>query len=218
MIGARLIKIADIRTSLRTGALPINAVTLVCVVFPNLLEGIMIGLALAPWSGHHGGRRSGPGAPRSILTGINKYHRRFADHVRPLVQDLADTQNPDTLFVACVDSRVNPDLITSRGPGDLLTLRNIGNVVRHDGEDASIDSALSFAVNAQLEMVNVAVQLAKLDHHPLAGSAITSRRLQATGLFYDIATARVVLVKREGIELLDPAHAAGRIPAAAPAG
>lgn len=34
VIGARLIKIADIRTSLRTGDLPIYAVTLLCVVFP----------------------------------------------------------------------------------------------------------------------------------------------------------------------------------------
>jgi carbonic anhydrase len=54
---------------------------------------------------------------RSILQGINKYHRRFADQVKPLVQDLADGQNPDTLLVACVDSRVNPNLITSSGPG-----------------------------------------------------------------------------------------------------
>lgn len=82
----------------------------------------------------------------SILLGIDKYHRRHADKVRPLVQDLTEGQNPDTLFVACVDSRVNPNLITSSGPGDLLTLRNIGNVVCNDGSDASIDSALSFAV------------------------------------------------------------------------
>jgi carbonic anhydrase len=83
---------------------------------------------------------------RSILLGIDKYHRRHADKVRPLVQDLTDGQNPDTLFVACVDSRVNPNLITSSGPGDLLTLRNIGNVVCSDDSEASIDSALAFAV------------------------------------------------------------------------
>ena len=408
VIGARLIKVADIRTSLRTGELPIYALTLLCVVFLNLLEGVMIGLAFAAasvlWrvlratvhaqapvlpSGswrvgiegscsffalprlnrvlhsvpagkhvlvelnadyvdhafreallawqrqyqaaggavvleHHGntlfrdaadrapkrqeaqelplpprtswqpardelavaitGQSTRPPSP--VLLGINKYHRRFADKVRPLVQDLAEGQNPDTLFVACVDSRVNPNLITSSGPGDLLTLRNIGNVVCHDGQDASIDSALAFALKGlevdsivicghsncgamkalmedaegkgagalgagfdawldharpsydgllgnhpvaaaaaaagysavdQLGMVNVAVQLAKLESHPLAGPALADGRVQATGLFYDIATARVVLVRQTGIEFLDPEQAAEMSAAHAPA-
>jgi carbonic anhydrase len=398
IIGARLIKVADIRTSLRTGDLLIYVVTVLCVVFLNLLEGVMIGLALAaasvlwrvlraavhahrpvspsdPWRvtiagscsffalprlnrvlhsvpagvavvvelnadyvdhafrealiawqkqheaaggtvglEEHGNtlfqdaahrkpqrqearelplpprtswqsaRSSGDGAADpagplgSLLQGINKYHRRFADQVQPLVQDLADGQNPDTLFVACVDSRVNPNLITSSGPGDLLTLRNIGNVVCHEGQDASIDSALSFAVKAlnvdsivigghsncgamkaliedaegngnaslgagfntwldharpsyrefadhpvalaaeaagynrvdTLSMVNVAVQLRKLECHPLVGPELAAGRLQATGLFYDIATARVLLVEPDGIQFLDPAQAAAK--------
>lgn len=397
VIGAKLIKIADIRTSLRTGDLLVYSVTLVCVVALNLLEGVIIGLALAalcvlwrvlraqiqahapsaealPWRvtiagscsffalprlnrvlhsvpegqdvvvelnadyldhafrealvawqkqqrntgatvilEEHGTTAfsdaedntpqrqdprefplpprtswlpSGDGSTsedddggrlplRSILLGIDKYHRRHADKVRPLVQDLTEGQNPDTLFVACVDSRVNPNLITSSGPGDLLTLRNIGNVVCNDGSDASIDSALSFAVKGlavdsivvcghsncgamkaviadaegaspdmgdgfdawleharpsysallaghpvavaasaegysrldQLSMVNVALQLRKLEEHPVTGPALASGQLQATGLFYDICTARVVLVTPEGIEQLDPSMA-----------
>ncbi len=397
VIGAKLIKIADIRTSLRTGDLLVYSVTLICVVALNLLEGVIIGLALAalcvlwrvlraqiqahapsaealPWRvtiagscsffalprlnrvlhsvpegrdvvvelnadyldhafrealvawqkqqrntgasvtlEEHGTTafsdaedntpqrqdpREFPLPPRtswlppgdgstsedddggrlplrSILLGIDKYHRRHADKVRPLVQDLTEGQNPDTLFVACVDSRVNPNLITSSGPGDLLTLRNIGNVVCNDGSDASIDSALSFAVKGlsvdsvvvcghsncgamkaviadaegaspdmgdgfdawleharpsyyalvaghpvavaasaegysrldQLSMVNVALQLRKLEEHPVTGPALASGQLQATGLFYDICTARVVLVTPEGIEQLDPSMA-----------
>jgi len=214
-----------------------------------------------------------PPRKESLLQGINKYHRRFADQVRPLVHDLAEAQNPDSLFVACVDSRVNPNLITSSGPGDLLTLRNIGNVVCNQGQDASIDSALSFAVNGlgvkslvicghsncgamkaliaeadgadhaslgpafgrwlghsrqshaellaghpvgrqaaagystvdQLAMVNVAVQLGKLHNHPHAGPALAGGQVQGTGLFYDIATARVLEVTPDGIADLDPA-------------
>jgi carbonic anhydrase len=57
-------------------------------------------------------------------------------------------------------------------------------------------------------MVNVAVQLAKLDQHPVVGPALAAGNVQATGLFYDITTARVVLVARDGIEFLDPAQAA----------
>lgn len=379
VIGARLIKLADIRTSLRTGDFPIYVVTLLCVVFLNLLEGVMIGLALAaasvlwrvlrapihahrpaapssPWRvtiagscsffalpklsrvlqavpggadvvaelnadyvdnsfrealiawqlqhqatggsvniEEHGNtvfRDAAQRAPRRedatelplpprkepLLLGINKYHRRFAHQVRPLVHDLAEAQNPDSLFVACIDSRVNPNLITSSGPGDLLTLRNVGNVVCGHGKDASVDSALSFAINGlgvqslaicghsncgamkalleeadggsnsslgpafgqwldharpcyaelqeghpvgrqaeaagysvvdQLAMVNVALQLAKLKNHPVTGPAIGGGRVQATGLFYDIATARVLRITADGIQNLDPAFDAG---------
>ena len=67
-------------------------------------------------------------------------------------------------------------------------------------------------------MVNVAVQLAKLESHPLAGPALADGRVQATGLFYDIATARVVLVRQTGIEFLDPEQAADMSSARAQAG
>ncbi|WP_081736985.1 SulP family inorganic anion transporter [Arthrobacter sp. MA-N2] len=393
VIGARLIKVADIKTSRRTGDLLVYVVTLVCVVFLNLLEGVIIGLALASlcllfrvlrasidahllqegaratwrvaiggscsffalprlkrvldsvpdgadvlvelnadyidhafhealvaWQAQysaaggavqveeHGstafrdaplrspqrqeavefplppraGRTPAPGPDgveplplRSILLGIDKYHRRHSHKVRPLVQGLADAQNPDTLFVACVDSRVNPNLITSSGPGDLLTLRNIGNVVGEDGRDGSIESTLAFAVNGlsvdtivvcghsncgamkaviadaegqgprpgsiggsfdawldhvrpsyrellaghpvaraaeaagynrvdQLGLVNVAVQLGRLAGHPLTGPGLADGSLQARGLFFDISTARVILVTADGIEQLDP--------------
>ncbi|MEO5315155.1 bifunctional SulP family inorganic anion transporter/carbonic anhydrase [Pseudarthrobacter sp. CC12] len=393
VIGTRLVKVTDIRTSLRTGEIWVYAVTLLCVILLNLLEGVMIGLALAAvfvlwrvlrpsiqalpspsrrdgkwrvsiagscsffalprlnrvlhsipegtdvlvelsadyvdhafheallaWKNQHtaaGGsvlleehgntafqdaadntpqRQEALELPlqpranrqpadddglddaeqprlRSILLGVDKYHRRHADKVLPLIQDLAEGQNPDTLFVACVDSRVNPNLITSSGPGDLLTLRNIGNVVSNAGEDASIESALSFALTGlgvdsivicghsncgamkavladaetgpaspglgeafntwldharpshqelldghpvaaaaaaagysrldQLGMVNVAAQLRKLEDHPLAGPALAKGQLQATGLFFDITTARVILITTDSIQHLD---------------
>jgi carbonic anhydrase len=64
--------------------------------------------------------------------------------------------------------------------------------------------AQGFSRLDQLSMVNVAVQLAKLEEHPVTGPALASGKVQATGLFYDICTARVVLVTRNGIEQLDP--------------
>ena len=63
----------------------------------------------------------------------------------------------------------------------------------------------------------IAVQLAKLESHPVAGPALADGRVQATGLFYDIATARVVLVRQAGIEFLDPEQAAKMSAAHAPA-
>jgi carbonic anhydrase len=66
-------------------------------------------------------------------------------------------------------------------------------------------------------MVNVAVQLSKLESHAVVGPALARGSLQATGLFYDIATARVILVGPTGIEFLDPEHAAAAAGAAAQA-
>jgi carbonic anhydrase len=402
IIGIRLVKAADIKTAFKTGDVIVYVVTLFCVVFLNLLEGVFIGIVVASafvlwrvlrphmfaeavggpdtnrwrvviegscsfyslprltrilnsvpagtdvsvelsadfldhavyetiesWRKQHvstGGTvhfdehgdqvfhdaaaappsrrqpRTFPLAPRkvwqegadirpaaldadlpdpvqSLLLGIDKYHLRHADQVLSHVQDMAETQNPDTLFLTCVDSRVNPNLITTSGPGDLLTLRNIGNVVCGDNEDPSTESAVKFAVENlsidsivvcghsncgamkavqagpwdepsgtgnsrdvldvwidhargsyeelraghpvaraaaaagyndldQLGMVNVAVQITKLKNHPLLKSAVREGSIHLTGLFYDISTARVVLINHDGIKHLDPATAA----------
>ena len=52
---------------------------------------------------------------------LPQYERRF--------EALALSQAPDALFVTCSDSRVLPDLLASTEPGDLFTMRNVGNLI-----------------------------------------------------------------------------------------
>ncbi|MGH3929609.1 MAG: SulP family inorganic anion transporter, partial [Pseudonocardiaceae bacterium] len=106
--------------------------------------------AFSPWWVWQAQREDhDPGALRTVLNGVQEYHRRSAPEVRPHLKQLTDGQRPRALFLTCTDSRVVPNVITSSGPGDLYTVRNIGNLVPPPGpdSDSSVAASLEYAVN-----------------------------------------------------------------------
>ncbi len=89
-----------------------------------------------------------------ILDQLKEGVRRFQTDVYPgqaeiFAQAASEPQRPQTLFVACADSRVDPNAITSSGPGEVFVLRNIGNMVPAYGEMlGGVSAVVEFAVSS----------------------------------------------------------------------
>jgi carbonic anhydrase len=111
-------------------------------------------IGLVPWRSWRPGHRDDAGA--SILDGIAEYHRNGVGALHPHISELTNSQNPSAVFLTCADSRILPNVITASGPGDLYTVRNVGNLVPTDPAEQSVDAALDFAIN-QLGVSSVVV-------------------------------------------------------------
>jgi len=86
---------------------------------------------------------------KEIIEGFLKFQKNaFPERVK-LFKNLANQQSPRTLFISCSDSRLVPELVTQREPGDLFVIRNAGNIVPSYGpEPGGVSASVEYAVAA----------------------------------------------------------------------
>ncbi len=90
---------------------------------------------------------------KKLLIGIIEFRNKKRSEYIEKYSELSSGQSPDTLMIACSDSRVAPNVFASTNPGDLFVVRNVGNLVPpafKDGmsvADESEAAAIEFAIN-----------------------------------------------------------------------
>ena len=106
---------------------------------------------------------------KKLVQGIVKFRREMRPEYREQFAHLALDQNPDTLFVACSDSRVVPNTFASTDPGDLFVVRNVGNIVPQE-EASKIPAAAGTAAAIEFAVKRLGVANAIVCGHSDCGA------------------------------------------------
>lgn len=83
----------------------------------------------------------------TLLAGYRRFRASGWPAQRNLFESLAEKgQRPKALVLACIDSRVDPAMIFDAAPGEMLTVRNVANLVppyapdeMHHGTSAALE-------------------------------------------------------------------------------
>ncbi|MGN8275661.1 carbonic anhydrase [Pseudomonas sp. SMV71] len=94
---------------------------------------------------------------KAIIDGFLKFQKdAFPERIK-LFKNLANQQSPRALFISCSDSRLVPELVTQREPGDLFVIRNAGNIVPSYGpEPGGVSASVEYAV-AALQVADIVI-------------------------------------------------------------
>lgn len=84
---------------------------------------------------------------KKLIQGLRTFKSSYFCSHQELFRQLSHGQHPRVLFITCSDSRIDPNLLTQAGPGELFVIRNAGNIIppygsTNGGEGATIEYAI----------------------------------------------------------------------------
>jgi len=87
---------------------------------------------------------------QELKAGIRKFRADVYPHDKATyIKAASEPQTPHALIVTCADSRIDPEMITQSGPGDIFVTRNVGNLVPAYGEMlGGVSAVIEYAVTA----------------------------------------------------------------------
>ncbi len=89
--------------------------------------------------------------PALLADGYAKFRQfKYARHAQRYMELAVKSQKPQTMVIACCDSRAAPETIFDASAGELFVVRNVANLVppyAPDGERHSTSAALEFAIH-----------------------------------------------------------------------
>ena len=98
--------------------------------------------------------------PKKLLAGYRNFMSQRYQRERERYHGLAaEGQAPETMIIACCDSRAAPETIFDCGPGEVFVLRNVANLVppfEPDGGQHGTSAGIEFAVQV-LNVKNIVV-------------------------------------------------------------
>jgi carbonic anhydrase len=89
---------------------------------------------------------------QNMLAGYQLFRKKYAMGDASIMNSLSlKGQEPQTMVVACCDSRVDPALILQCNPGDLFVVRNVANIIppyekdeAHHGTSAALEFGIRY--------------------------------------------------------------------------
>ena len=84
----------------------------------------------------------------TLSAGVEKFNSELFPEMEEKFRELEKGQSPETLFITCSDSRIDPSLMTQTEPGELFVIRNAGNIVPKPGTgELSVEATILYAVD-----------------------------------------------------------------------
>lgn len=109
--------------------------------------------------------------------GYQAFRERYIKQDPSMMKELSKKQTPETLIIACSDSRVDPAVILQCDPGELFVVRNVANIVPpyEEGGVHGTSAALEYAVRF-LKVKHIVI----MGHSQCGGVQALHENLQGT--------------------------------------